>query len=148
MYIIKTFLLLTILSMTFTESDRLSTYMCDEPTDKAVSLVNGFIEEESFSEDRLDLGLEEASPEDIQPLADVSGGDAICDTLNTKYSKLLQSESDVYSYGSYFIVQDKYIAVFTPRLPDDVSDEDVMVTGLSILYILDDEFNQIIGFGG
>lgn len=74
MYIIKTFLLLTVLSMTFNESDRLSTYMCDEPTDKAVSLVNGFIEGESFSEDRSDLGLEEASPEDIQPLADVSGG--------------------------------------------------------------------------
>jgi len=148
MYTIKILVYFTILSMASLESDKVSTYMCDEPTDRAVSLVNGFIEGESFSEDRSDLGLEDASPEDIQPLADVSGGGAICDTLNIKYSNFLQSESDVYSYASYFIVQGKYVVVFTPRLPDDVSDDEVMVTGLSILYILDDEFNQIIGFGG
>jgi hypothetical protein len=148
MHIIKALVVFVILNMISIDSDTSSTYMCDEPTDRAISLVNSFVEEESFSEDRSDLGLEDVSPEDIQPLAAVSGGGAICDTLSTKYSNFLHSESDVYSYASYFIVQDKYVAVFTPRLPDDVSDEEVMVTGLSILYILDDEFNQIIGFGG
>ena len=149
MSIVKTIVLCMLLPVLHSDwSDKVSTYTCDEPTERGISLVTDFIQGESLSEARSGLGLEDLSPEDIQPLADLSGGKAICDILNTKYSNLLQSENDIYSYASYFIVQDKYVAVFTPRLPDDIPDEKVMVIGMSILYILDDEFNQIIGFGG
>ena len=103
---------------------------------------------EKLSEYRSDLGLENVLIEDIQPLAALLDSEEVCDALNTKFAHFLVAEDDLYSYASYFIVANKYVAVFTPLLPDDVSDEEVMVTGLSFLYVLDDELNQIGGSAG
>ena len=148
MNIIHILLLIVILHIPYDKPNTVPGNTCSDPTEMAVSLVNGFAEREKFSEDRTDLGLEDMSPEDIQPLAALSDSEGVCDALNDKFAHFLDSEDDLYSYASYFAIDDKYIAVFTPRLPDDVSDQEVMVTGLSFLYILDGELNQIGGSAG
>jgi hypothetical protein len=140
--------LVLFLHISYVGSESTPDNTCVEPTEAAVSLANGFFEREKFSDERTDLGLGDVSPEDIQPLAALSDSEGVCAALNDKFAHFLVAEDDLYSYASYFTVEDKYIAVFTPRLPDDVSDEEVMVTGLSFLYILDGELNQVGGSAG
>ena len=149
MNIIKMMIICVVLTTSYTTVlENSPNYSCAEPNAKAISIIENFIVEEKFSQERASTGLDNVSLEDIKPLDALSDSENICSVLNVKYEMFLDPEGDIYSYAYYFTIDDKYAAVFTPRLPDDASEEEVMVSGLSMLYILDGNLNQIGGVAG
>jgi len=52
----------------------------------------------------------------------------------------------MFSRASYFAIEDVYVAVFTPLVPDDLDDEDVIASGLSIVKVVNADLNWITGY--
>ena len=119
---------------------------CPTPTDKAVGIVERLMDDEKFTPE---ADIDEASVSDIRVLGTEPGDTDICDALNVQYATFVDDpQEQIFLHASYLAVDNVYVAVFTPRVPDDLSDEDVIVSGLSLVKILDADLNEITGYAG
>lgn len=122
---------------------------CPTPTNKAVGIVERLMYDEKFASDRAEADIDHASVSDIRVLGTEPGDTDICDALNVQYATFLDDpQEQIFLHASYFAVDNVYVAVFTPRVPDDLADEDVIVSGLSLVKILDADLNRITGYAG
>ena len=122
---------------------------CPTPTDQGVGIVERLMYDEKFASYRAEADINHASVSDIRVLGTEPDDADTCDALNTQYQGFIDDpETGMFSHASYFAIEDVYVAVFTPRVPDDLDDEDVIASGLSIVKILDADLNRITGYAG
>ena len=122
---------------------------CPTPTDQGVGIVERLMYDEKFASYRAEADIDHASVSDIRVLGTEPGDADTCDALNVQYATFLDDpQEQIFLHASYFAIEDVYVAVFTPRLPDDLADEDVIVSGLSLVKILDADLNRITGYAG
>lgn len=122
---------------------------CPTPTDYGVGFVERLINHEESASKRAEAGIDDASVSDIRVLGTEPDDADTCNALNTQYQKFIEDpETGMFSHASYFAIEDVYVAVFTPRVPDDLADEDIIASGLSFVEILDADLNEITGYAG
>lgn len=118
---------------------------CPVETEHNSTIINDFVTSPDWEEGRLETNTNQLTAAQITLLQSPEFN-SICNTFNDRFEEALTEKwSNGYLANnlSYYKVGNYYFVIITPRQPEDPN---AFVTGLSYIYIFDEELHFVKGY--